>query len=130
MVANLSLESNKEVMRRKELTHLTRLLDWLEGVGRYYNEGMESSRIMVPANGMVHKLKEELENDGALLFGLIFLAYLDLVGEYFCLLFLFIAFLFLPIFPFFTFCVYFSLLSCFGFALLKNVITPSNFVSL
>ena len=91
---------------------------------------MESSSIMVPANVMVHKLKEELENDDALVFGLIFLAYLDLVGEYFCLLFLFIAFLFLPMFPFFAVCVYFSLLSCFGFALLKNVITPSSFVSL
>ena len=39
---------------------------------------------MVPANGMVHKLREELKNDGALLCGLIFLAFLDTGGEYFC----------------------------------------------
>ena len=31
--------------------------------------GRESRSIMVPSNGMVHKLKEELKNDGALLFG-------------------------------------------------------------
>ena len=42
---------------------------------------------MVPANGMVHKLREELKDDGALLFGLIFLAYLDIGVECFCLFF-------------------------------------------
>ena len=47
---------------------------------------------MVPANGMVYKLREELKNDGALLLGLIFLAYLDIGGECFCLFF--------PLFPF------------------------------
>ena len=51
-----------------------------------YDEGMESRTVMVPANGMVYKLREELKNDGTLLFGLIFLAYLDIGGEYFCLL--------------------------------------------
>ena len=45
---------------------------------------MESRTVMVPTNGMVHKLREELKNDGALLFGLIFLAYLNIGGEYFC----------------------------------------------
>ena len=53
---------------------------------------MESRSVMVPTNGMVHKLREELKNDGALLFGFIFLAYLDRGGEYFCLSFSFFAF--------------------------------------
>ena len=48
---------------------------------------------MVPANGMVHKLREELKDDGALLFGLIFLAYLDIRGECFCLVFPLFAFM-------------------------------------
>ena len=42
---------------------------------------------------MVHKLREELKDDGALLFGLIFLAYLDIGGECFCLFFLLFAFM-------------------------------------
>ena len=50
------------------------------------SEHMESRTVMVPANGMVNKLREELKNDGALLSGLIFLAYLDIGGEHFCLL--------------------------------------------
>ena len=33
---------------------------------------------MVLANGMYNKLHEELEDDGALLFGYIFMAYLDI----------------------------------------------------
>ena len=41
---------------------------------------------MVSANGTVQKLMEELKNEGALLFGLIFLAYLDTGGEYYSLL--------------------------------------------
>ena len=52
-----------------------------------HDEGMESRSVMVPANGMVHKLREELKDDGALLFGLIFLAYLDIGGECFCFFF-------------------------------------------
>ena len=48
-----------------------------------YDEGMESRTVMVPANGVVYKLREELKNDGALLFGLIFLAYLDIGAECF-----------------------------------------------
>ena len=58
----------------------------LEHIGLGYDEGMESRTVMVPANGMVYKLREELKNAGALLFGLIFLAYLDIGGDYFCLL--------------------------------------------
>ena len=86
MSASLSLESDNKVTAGKTLKHLTKLLDRLRGIGRGYDEGMESRSVMVPANGMVHKLKEELKDDGALLFGLIFLAYLDIGGEYFCLL--------------------------------------------
>ena len=48
---------------------------------------------MVLANGMVHKLREELKDDGALLFGLIFLAYLDIGGDCFCLFFPLFAFM-------------------------------------
>ena len=87
MSANLSLESDNKVTAGKTLKHLTKLLDRLQGIGRGYDEGMESRSVMVPANGMVHKLREELKDDGALLFGLIFLAYLDIGGECFCLFF-------------------------------------------
>ena len=37
---------------------------------------------MVLDNGMYNKLHEELEDDGALLFGYIFMAYLDIGGEH------------------------------------------------
>ena len=87
MFAGLNLESDNKVMARKVLKHLTKLLDWFWGIGCGYDEGMESRSVMVPANGMVHKLREELKDDGALLFGLIFLAYLDIGGECFCLFF-------------------------------------------
>ena len=87
MFASLSLESDNKVMAGKTLKHLTKLLDPLRGIGRGYDEGMESRSVMVPANGMVHKLREELKDDGALLFGLIFLAYLDIGSKCFCLFF-------------------------------------------
>ena len=87
MSASLSLESDNKVAAGKIVKHLTKLLDRLRGIGRGYDEGMESISVMVPANGMVHKLREELKDDGALLFGLIFLAYLDIGGECFCLFF-------------------------------------------
>ena len=86
MYANLSLESDKHVTAGKTLKRLTKLMDWLHGIGLGYDEGMESRTIIVLAHGMVYKLREELKNGGALLFGLIFLAYLDIGGEYFCLL--------------------------------------------
>ena len=76
MSASLSLESDNKVTAGKTLKHLTKLLDRLRVIGRGYDEGMESRSVMVLANGMVHKLREELKDDGALLFGLIFLAYL------------------------------------------------------
>ena len=84
MYASLSLELDKHITVGKTLKRLTKLMDWLHGIGLGYDEGMESRTIMVPANGMVYKLREELKNNGALLFGLIFLAYLDIGGEYFC----------------------------------------------
>ena len=37
---------------------------------------------MVLANGMYNKLCEELEDDGALLFGYILMTYLDIGGEH------------------------------------------------
>ena len=86
MYASLSLASDKHVTIGKTLKRLTKLMDWLHGIGLGYDEGMESRTVMVAANGMVYKLREDLKNDGALLFGLIFLAYLDIKGKYFCLL--------------------------------------------
>ena len=93
MSGGFSLESNNKFMAGKTLKHLTKLLDRLWGIGRGYDEGMESRSVMVLANGMVHKLREKLKNDGALLFGLIFLAYLDIGGECFCLFFPLFAFI-------------------------------------
>ena len=83
MYASLSLESDKHIIAGKTLERLTKLMNRLHSIGLGYDEGMESKTIMVPANGMVYKLREELKNDGALLFDLIFLAYLDIGGEYF-----------------------------------------------
>ena len=74
-------------MAGKALKRLTKLLDRLQGIERGYDEGMKSKSVMVLANGMVHKLREELKNNGALLFSLIFLESRDIGGEYFCLLF-------------------------------------------
>ena len=93
MSASLSLESHKHVTAGKTLKHIRKLLDRLHGMGLGYNEGMESRTVMVATNGMVHKLREELKNDGALLFSLIFLAYLDIVVEYFSILLPFFAFM-------------------------------------
>ena len=94
MYGSLSLESDKHVTARKTLKRLTKLMHRLHGIGLGYDEGMESRIIIVPANGMVHKLREALKNDGTLLFGLIFLAYLDIGGEYFCLLYPLAAFMY------------------------------------
>ena len=93
MSASLSLEPNDEVTAGKTLKHLTKLLDRLQGIGRGYDKAMESRSVMVPANKMVHKLREELKDDGALLFGPLFLAYLDIGGECFCLFFPLFAFM-------------------------------------
>ena len=93
MSASLSLESDKHVTAGKTLKDLTELLDQLRSIGLRYDVGMEFRTVMVPANRMVHKLREEWKNDGALLFGLIFLAYLDIGGEYFSILLPFFAFM-------------------------------------
>ena len=69
MYASLNLEPDKHVTVGKTLKRLTKLMDRLHGIRLGYDEGMESRTVMVPANGMVYKLREELKNDGALLFG-------------------------------------------------------------
>ena len=56
------------------MKHLTKLLDQLSSIGHGYDDGMESRSALVPTNVMVHKSREELKNDGALLFSLILLA--------------------------------------------------------
>ena len=78
---------------RENTEELDKATGSVAGIGRRYDEGMESRSIMVTANGMVHKLRKELKDDGALLFGLIFLAYLDIGGECFCLFFPLFAFM-------------------------------------
>ena len=78
----------------------------MHGIGLGYDKAMDSRTVMVPTNGMVHKLREELKNYGALLFGLIFLLYLDSGGEYFSSL--------LPLFAFMCtsyFCLALAMLS-------------------
>ena len=52
--------------------------DWPRG----QEEGYESRTDMVLSNGMHRKPREELEDDGAILFGYIFMAYLDIGGEH------------------------------------------------
>ena len=97
----------------------------------HVRQGHESRIIMVPTNRRVYKLKEILKNDGDLLFCLIFLAYLDIGGEHFPLLFLFLAsFLYLLYFSFLLAMCILSLLSCFGSTVLRNNIATSSVVSL
>ena len=108
MAANLSLESDQHVIVGRTLKYLTKLMDRLLSIGRGSDEGVESRTVMVPANGMWLKLKEELANDGALLFGLLFLAYLDIGGGHICVLYI----PSLYMFSFFFFYMYFLLVSC------------------
>ena len=82
MGATLKTESEKVVTAGSTLKIFTKLLDRLRGIGRGQEEGYGSRTVMVLANGMYSKLREELEDDGALLFGYIFMAYLDIVGEH------------------------------------------------
>ena len=82
MVATLKLESEKVVTGGSTPKVFTKLLDRLQGIGRRQEEGYESRTVMVLANVMYSKLREELEDDGALLFGCIFMAYLDIGGEH------------------------------------------------
>ena len=67
MYTRLSLKTDKHVIAGKTLKRLTKLMDRLHSIELGYDEGMESRTVMVPANGMVYKLREELKNDGALL---------------------------------------------------------------
>ena len=60
MYAILSLESDKDITARKTLKRLTKLMDGLHGIGLGYDEGMESKTVMVPTNGMVYKLREDV----------------------------------------------------------------------
>ena len=82
MGATLKLESEKVVTAGSTLKVFTKLLDQLRGIGRGQEEGYESRTVMVLANGMYSKIRAELEDDGALLFGYIFMAYLDIGGEH------------------------------------------------
>ena len=51
MAAILSLESGKEATAEKTLKQLTKLLDRLQGIGRGYDEGMESRSVMAQQMG-------------------------------------------------------------------------------
>ena len=82
MGATLKLESEKVVIVGNTLKVFTKLFDQLQRIGPRQEEGYESRTIMVLANGMYSNLREELEDDGALLFGYIFMAYLDIGGEH------------------------------------------------
>ena len=75
------LQSDTYVTAGKTLRHLRNILDRLEGIGRGCDNGMETRAAMVLANGVRHKLKVELKDDGAVLFGLSLLAYLDIGGD-------------------------------------------------
>ena len=61
MSAILSLESDKKVTIERILKHLTKLLDWLRGIGRGYKEGMESNSVMVPINVMGPQVEGRIE---------------------------------------------------------------------
>ena len=82
MGATLKLESKKVVTAESTLKVFTKLLHRLRGIGRGQEEGYESRTVVVLANGMHSKLCEELKDDGALLLGYIFMAYLDIGGEH------------------------------------------------
>ena len=69
MGPTLKLESEKVVLAGSALKVCTKLLDRLQGIGRGQEEGYESRTVTAFANGMYNKLREELEDDGALRFG-------------------------------------------------------------
>ena len=78
MGATLKLKLKKVVTAGKTLKVFTEILNQLWGIGQGQEEGYESRIVMVFANGMYSKLRKELGNDGALLFGYVFMAYLDI----------------------------------------------------
>ena len=82
MCSTSKLESEKVITAGSTLKVFTKLLDRLRGVGRGQEEGYESRTLIILANGMYNKLCEELEDDGALLFGYISMAYLDIGSEH------------------------------------------------
>ena len=92
-VCQLELGVGQEGHGRENTEALDKATGSVAGHRTRVRRGMESRSVMVLANGMVHKLREELKDDGALLFGLIFLAYLDIGGECFCLFFLLFPFM-------------------------------------
>ena len=81
MGATLKLESDKLVTAGSTLKVFTKLLDRLRGIGGGQDEGHESRTVMILATAMHSKLCQELQDDGGLLFGYIFMAYLDIGGE-------------------------------------------------
>ena len=81
MGATLKLESDKLVTAGSTLKVFTKLLDRLRGIGGGQDEGHESRTVMILATAMHSKLRQELQDDGGLLFGYIFMAYLDIGGE-------------------------------------------------
>ena len=115
----MRLELDTDVLVVKTLKHLTKLLDRLEGIGHGHNKGMESRSIMVLENGMFHKLKEEI------MFIIMFLAYLNIGGEYFPPLFSFVLNIFLL-----RLFVYFCVLPHSCSIVLEDNKTPSIIVNL
>ena len=82
MGVTLKLECEKVVIAGNTLKFLTKLLDLLWGISRPQEEGHELRTAMAVANGMYRKLHEELEDDGVLLVGYIYMAYLDIGCEH------------------------------------------------
>lgn len=111
------LEWHKHLTARKTPKHLTSYWIIYRATETGYDEGIESRTVMVQANGTCYKLKDELKNHGALLFGFIFLAYLDNGAEYFLFYFP------LHVLHLGLLCV-FSIVSCFCPATLKHNSTP------
>ena len=78
----MKLVSEKVVTAESTLKIFTMLFHPFPGIGGGQEEGYESRTIIVVTNGMYSKFHEELEDDGALLFGYISIAYLDIGGEH------------------------------------------------
>ena len=81
MGATLKLESDKLVTACSTLKVFTKLLDRVRAIGGGQDEGHESRTVMILATAMYSKLREELQDDGGVLFGYIFRAYLDIGGK-------------------------------------------------
>lgn len=79
------LELYMDVMTGRTLKAPTKLLDLLKGIGPGLEKCIIHRTVMVLANSKVHEV--ELKDHGAILFGLPFLAYLDIWGDRISLLF-------------------------------------------